>query len=207
MAQEKKILCMYSGGLDSLGALYRLLTAQEYADFGLHVHHMHLKNVENRALAENKAIQATLKFFRENGYRNFLYTESGHDYSFMRRYFTFDTYWYAFMAANIMTADHAIVHVAVGRTKSDMESASSRMNANRGHEIFHATLPLDLRFERSYIFPVAHLTKQEVWNMLPPALRDLSWSCRKPVFTDGQPAPCGKCPTCEEMKKIRENGN
>ncbi|ABW67942.1 hypothetical protein [Desulfosudis oleivorans] len=205
MVQEKKILCMYSGGLDSLGVLYRLLTEPEYADFGLHVHHMHLKNVENRALAESKAIQATFRYFREKGYRNFLYTESGHDYSFMRRYFTFDTYWYAFMAANIITADSSIMHVAVGRTKSDMESAGSRMNANRGHEIFHATLPLELRFDRSYIYPVAHLTKQAVWNMLPADLRELSWSCRKPVISDKEPRPCGKCPTCQEMEKIRQN--
>lgn len=199
---QKKILCMYSGGLDSLGALYMLLTDLAYADVGLHVHHMHLKNIENRALAEHLAVRATLGYFRQNNFKSFLYTESSHDYSFMRQYFVFDTYWYAFMAGHILTADKSILQVAVGRTKTDVESPSSMQHANRGREIFQATLPLELRFVRSYIYPVAHLTKQEIWRMLPPDLRNLSWSCRKPIFKEGKPEACGQCPTCKEMQEI-----
>jgi tRNA(Ile)-lysidine synthase TilS/MesJ len=194
---------MYSGGLDSLGALYRLLTDAKYENFGLHIHHLNLRNRENRVLAEHKAIKSTLAYFRNSRYRNFLYTESSHDYSFMRKYFTFDTYWYAFMAANIITADNAIRHVAVGRTKTDIESAASMNHAKRGHEIFHATLALDKRFTRSYIYPVAHMTKKQIWEMLPADLRELSWSCRRPVNQDGGAQPCGKCRTCKEMAEIK----
>jgi len=204
MPEPVKILCMYSGGLDSLGALYTLLTDPAYQRFALHVHHLHLRNIEKRTTAELTAVKNTLRYFRDHGYRKFFYTESSHDYAFMRKYFIFDTYWYAFLAANIITADPGIRHVAVGRTRTDTENAGSMVNARRGHEIFHATLPLELRFERSYIYPVAGIRKKEIWEMLPPDLRVLSWSCRRPVVNNETLQPCGQCHTCKEMAKIRE---
>lgn len=203
MSEPKKILCMYSGGLDSLGALYRLLTDPAYREYELQVHHLHLHNRENRMVAEQQAIRDTLAYFQRHRYRPFLYTESRHNYVFLRKYFTYDTFWYAFMAANIMTADTTIHYVAVGRTKTDTENPSSLNHAKRGHEIFHATLPLELRFSRSYIYPAAHMTKKEIWEMLPPDLRELAWSCRRPVHKNGVPRPCGQCPTCREMETIK----
>ena len=121
----------------------------------------------------------------------------------MRRYFIFDTYWYAFMAASIMTADHRILHVAVGRTRTDIESADSMQNANRGHDIFHATLPLKLRWNRSYIYPVAKMSKKEIWQMLPGDLREMAWSCRTPAYQEGTPVPCKECDACKKMEEIK----
>lgn len=200
--EKKTILCMYSGGLDSLGVLYLLLTDKKYESFNIHVHHLILKNIEKRDHAEQIAVRSTIEFFKKNKFRKFTYSESAHDYTFLRRYFIFDTYWYAFMAANIMIADQSIMHVAVGRTKGDIGSGSSMRNANRGHEIFHATLPLEIRFHRSYIYPVMHLEKKEIWDLLPKDLRGLSWSCRRPIYRNQKPHRCGKCNTCKEMKAI-----
>lgn len=203
MAKKRKILCMYSGGLDSVGNLYRLLKDEEFANYRIHVHHLSLKNKEGRAPAERMAVKKTLDYFASHEeFRKFEYTNSLHDYTFMRGYIAYDTFWYAFMAANIMIADQSIEHVAVGRTKSDIDSAASMEHAHRGHEIFHATLPLALRFERSYIYPVAHLKKKEIWDMLPDELRKASWSCRVPVYIDKKPITCGKCKTCVVMKKM-----
>lgn len=208
MEAAQKILCMYSGGIDSLGALYKLLTDPAYTAFTIHVHHMNLQNVENRMQAEHQAVQRTLVYLRKNNDKPFFYTECSHDYSFMRpAYFTFDTYWYGFMAANIITADPSIRYVATGRTKSDREgpaAQANRFNADRGLEIFHATLPLKHRFERDYIYPVAHLTKKEVWQMLPPELRKMAWSCRQPVIKGKTFVPCGRCAACKSLQKITD---
>ena len=49
------ILCMWSGGIDSTGLLYSLLTQPEYNDYERQVHHISLINVEGRSGAELKA--------------------------------------------------------------------------------------------------------------------------------------------------------
>ena len=60
MEQKSTILAMYSGGLDSLGMVYRLLTDPEYQDYNLHIHHVHNKNIENRHRAEDIMVQQAL---------------------------------------------------------------------------------------------------------------------------------------------------
>ncbi len=202
-AGRKKILCMYSGGLDSLGAVYCLLTDPKYAEFDLHLHHLVLRNIENRLSAERQAVHRSLSWFRENNYRPFRITESMHDYSFMQRYFIYDVYWYCFMAANIVTADPSIMHVAWGRTKTDRKRPGLMRIRSHGMEIYHATLPIEIRFERSIIFPVVDLEKREIWDMLPDELREMSWSCRTPVYKGDRAIACGKCPTCKTIEEIR----
>jgi tRNA(Ile)-lysidine synthase TilS/MesJ len=61
------ILCMFSGGVDSTGALFRLLTHRDYRSFSIHVHHIHLLNIERRALAEKQACQGILQVFKDMG--------------------------------------------------------------------------------------------------------------------------------------------
>jgi 7-cyano-7-deazaguanine synthase in queuosine biosynthesis len=53
------------------------------------------------------------------------------------------------------------------------------------------------------IYPVLDMTKREIYDMLPESLRDMFWSCRRPVYTEKNIAPCGRCDTCA---KLREQG-
>ena len=69
-------LVMFSGGLDSTAALYKLLTGSED---DLHVHHVHLVNRDGRARAERDAVQAVLAWCRANC-RPFSYSESALDF-------------------------------------------------------------------------------------------------------------------------------
>ncbi|KAA3632882.1 MAG: hypothetical protein DWQ08_02695 [Proteobacteria bacterium] len=200
-----KILCMFSGGLDSTGMLYRLLTDARHANQEVHVHHLVLKNLENRHPAEKQAVHRIIDWLRRHDFRRFVYTESEHEYTFMKRYFVYDSFWYGFMAANIVTADPSILQVAVGRTRSDydLDDTSWLTIANRGREVYQAALPLELRFNRPYVYPVLELTKREIWAMLPPALRDFAWSCRTPAYDADRPRACGKCPACLSLRQIR----
>lgn len=198
-----RILCMYSGGLDSAGVLHLLLSDPRYAGFAVHIHHMHLVNRENRALAEKTAVERTLHFFKSGSYRSFVATESLHNYSFMRRDFIWDMDLCAFMAGNISLADKRIRYVAMGRTSTDVESSSFNFQRRmeRAQAIFKSVRMI-AKNEAEYIFPVRHLTKRKIWDMLPDPLRRATWSCRRPAYAaDRTPRPCGNCISCREMRK------
>ena len=201
-----KILCMYSGGLDSLGVLYRLLTAPEYSDYKILVHHMALQNRENRAEAEKIAVKKTLDYFRQNGYRSFEYSESTHEYEFQKTRFIWDMNFCAFMAGSICDADQRIVHVAMGRTLTDIEGGSGSNFAERmqmAQEIFKSVLFLAQRRRLpQYIFPVKEMSKLDIWNMLPVELRRAAWSCRTPVYKDGIHIPVENVSLVEICKKM-----
>lgn len=204
LGMNQKILAMYSGGLDSAGVLYRLLTDDAYADFEVHVHHMHVVNRENRAPAEGAAVAQTLKLMSGEGYRPYRFTQSLHRYDFMRKDMVWDMDLCAFVAGNICAADTTIKHVAMGRTRTDIESGGEYFGKRmeRAQAIFKAVISLD-ESEASYIFPVVDLTKQEVWDLLPNALREASWSCRRPKYDDDRnPTPCSQCATCKERSEL-----
>ena len=52
-------------------------------------------------------------------------------------------------------------------------------------------------------YPLIHMKKFEVWNMMPQDLRQLTWSCRTPIYEFGEIKQCNSCKTCIELK---ENG-
>jgi len=196
------ILCMYSGGLDSAGMLHFLLTRDDYKDFGIHVHHLHLVNPENRALAERVATKAALEYFRRTGCRAFGYSESLHRYPAFNREIIWDADLCAFMAGNLCNASPEIRYVALGRTRTDIEQAGHDFQGRmaRAQAIFTAAKALNPH-PSEYIFPVAHLTKRELWDALPPELRARTWSCRRPVYEDGgkRARACGRCISCKAL--------
>jgi tRNA(Ile)-lysidine synthase TilS/MesJ len=73
--EQKVILAMYSGGLDSLGMVYKLLTDPEYKDHVIHIHHVHNRNVEHRDRAEAITVELALKELERLGF-SFIYSES-----------------------------------------------------------------------------------------------------------------------------------
>jgi hypothetical protein len=201
---QQGILCMFSGGLDSLGTLYILLTDPQYAQYDIHAHHMVLRNLENRALAEQAACANIQAYFREKGYRDFKLTESTHEYHFLQNYYIWDVTLVGLLAGAIMRDDPSLTRLAGGRTKDDLEpdpGAYQRMNL--GQRLFHTMLPLEIRYQRPYLHPVAHLTHEEIYRMLPADLRDLAWSCRTPRYTGTTIDECGECDACTRMKQIR----
>lgn len=194
------ILCMYSGGLDSAGMLHVLLTGDEYRDFAVHVHHMHLVNPENRALAERAVTLGALAHMRRSGYRAFGYSESLHRYPAFNRQIPWDADLCAFMAGNICNATPDIRHVALGRTKTDTEHAGHDFQGRmaRAQAIFRAVKALNQN-PSEYIFPVGQLTKREVWELLPPELRAHTWSCRRPRYEGKRAIACGRCISCKAL--------
>jgi len=205
---KRLVLCMYSGGLDSAGALYKILTDTQMDDYNVrvHVHHMHIFNKENRGIAEKIAVEKTIPMFQK--IRFFTHTTSAHEYNFMKGSFIFDMDLCAFMAGNIIAttplSPEAIAYVAMGRTATDIGGGDRTFMARmeRAQDIYKSVLSLHNKTSM-YIFPVIHMTKKEVWDMLPDEIRQNVWSCRTPKYTNPRdPKPCEVCQTCKDMKKL-----
>ncbi|WP_421763612.1 hypothetical protein [Ekhidna sp.] len=202
---NQTILCMFSGGIDSTGVLHKLMTDPEYKDFELIVHHIHIVNRENRALAEATAVKSILAYYQKQDERNFTITASTFNTSgfapLKANRFPFDMDVCAFFSANICASRKDIVSVAMGRTKTDVESGGENfmMRMKRAQAIFKSVLSLEEEVIPQYIFPMVNYTKQEIWNFLPPEVRSNTWWCRRPIYENSMPKSCGKCQTCKDV--------
>ena len=184
---------MYSGGLDSLGMIYKLLTDPEYKDYALHIHHVHNKNVERRDRAEDIAVKMATKELRRLGF-NFDYSESEIGTQPFGRNFLFDTDTMNFFAGYVCSVNPNIVKVALGMQANDANQSLEERRV-RANKIFSAFT------DAEKIFPVMTMTKREIYDMLPDTLRNLFWSCRRPVYSEKNIAPCGQCDTCVKLRE------
>jgi 7-cyano-7-deazaguanine synthase in queuosine biosynthesis len=193
--EQQIILAMYSGGLDSLGMIYKLLTEPEYKNYVLHIHHVHHHNVEHRDRAEAVVVDRVLKELESMGY-SFIFSESEIGSQPYNGQFMYDTDSINFFAGYICSVNPRIVRVAMGMQAND-HNHSLEERRIRANAILAAFTPVEK------IYPVLDMTKREIYDSLPKSLRDMFWSCRRPVYSEKNIAPCGKCDTCV---KLREQG-
>lgn len=205
---DSDTLLMLSGGLDSTGALWQLLQNKEQK---VHIHHLYLLNKQNRAEAEQRSVKNILLYLSK--LYKFKYSESYHEYPFysyieninteteevkVTQNFIPDSDIYNFIAGTICLSLPTIKKVAVGRTKSDYGSDTEErtIRANKLLQLFAPNV--------QKIYPVGHLTKTEIYNMLPEELRNMTWSCRNPInLNENTSKECGKCKTCSELNAIK----
>jgi 7-cyano-7-deazaguanine synthase in queuosine biosynthesis len=184
---------MFSGGLDSTGALWKLLQDESNR---IHLHHLRLVNKENRTQAEDIAVQNIIEYI--NQIRSVNYSQSYHEYPSYNNAFIWDSDLYNFIAGTICMSLKNIKSVAIGRTKSD---TGIEERAIRGTKIFKLLAP---NVEK--IYPVGEMTKIEIHNMLPKKLRDMTWSCRTPIYMDENTIKeCGKCKACRELDIMKND--
>jgi 7-cyano-7-deazaguanine synthase in queuosine biosynthesis len=184
----KKTLIMFSGGLDSTGVVWKLINT----DKKLHIHHLHLNNKENRAKAEDKAVKEIIKYIKK--IRDIEYSESHYEYPSYNGNFIWDSDLYNFIAGTICLSIKEIEEVAIGRTKSD-EGSRIDQRAERGTKIFES-----FGTSAKKVYPLKHMTKKEIFEMLPVDLRSLTWSCRTPIYLpDGDIKRCRRCKACSEL--------
>ena len=195
MEQKPTILAMFSGGLDSLGMVYKLLTEEQYQEYDIHIHHVHNRNVENRHRAEAIAVNIALKELKTLGFR-FAYSESEIATVAFGRHFLYDTDTMNFFAGYIASVNPDIKKIAIGMQSTDTNETLSERR-------IRATKILEAFTDAEKIYPVMEMSKREIYDMLPDSLKNVFWSCRRPVYKEKQIAPCGVCETCA---KLREQG-
>ena len=191
--EQKTILAMYSGGLDSLGMIYKLLTDSEYKDYKLHIHHVHNKNIENRHKAEAVVVDLAIKELKQLGF-NFVYSESEISTQPYGMNFLYDSDTINFFAGYICSVNLDIVKVAMGMQANDGNHALEERRKR-------ADLILAAFTDVKKIYPVLNLSKREIYDSLPNSLKNMFWSCRRPIYKEKSIAPCGKCDTCIKLNE------
>ena len=193
---------MLSGGLDSLGMVYHLLTAPEYAEYFIHIHHIHIKNAENRTDAEAASVKSILRELSIMGL-DFGYSESGitspmYGTSAGTAAFMYDIQIVSYFAGFICSVNPEVVHVAIGMNSHETEETGSAQlmeRRRRADQLLSVFTPV------TKIFPVSHMNKREIYDSLPANLQDKFWSCRHPIYINDRTHACGKCYTCLHLKQ------
>ena len=209
---ENVILCMFSGGLDSTAALYKLLTDKEYDDYDIYVHHIQIINAAKRHKAEKVAVDNIVKQLRQGlRVRPFKYSTSTVNTEFLHtpgfRGFMSDVCLVAFIASQICLRNHNIRKFVIGVTNSDKRNPGTAIRNRTIQSIFDAALtegyPETVEYP-TYYQMVGDLSKQELWDLLPNNLIALTHSCRKPSYLGDRIFPCNKCKTCIEINNIKK---
>lgn len=101
MHYNPKILCLYSGGLDSAGALWQLIHDPNYIEYEILIHHVHLINATKRYNAEKQAVDKSIPIFRKYTNRKLYFSSTIMDFAFMAPKVPMDADVYGFVAANL----------------------------------------------------------------------------------------------------------
>ena len=184
---------MYSGGLDSTAMLVKLL---EQSEDELRVHHIRMANREGRDQAEQSAVERIVAWCRAR-YRPFRYSESGLDFRGLEA-IPIDYLSIAFVACQVAIDTPGCNRVAVGSLARDTDienrSARQRRVFDAMYECYRARKLGEP--EVRWVYPVYHATKAELAAGLPGELKDLTWSCRRPLREGPGWRPCGACKAC-----------
>ena len=184
---------MFSGGLDSTAMLVRLLRE---GDEPLRVHHIHMRNAEGRAAAEQAAVESIVAYCRAR-YRPFRYSESGLDFRALEA-IPIDYLSIAFVACQVAIDTPGCTRIAIGALERDTDienrSARQRRVFDAMYECYRARKLGEPAVE--WIYPVYRETKAALAAGLPAELLGLAWSCRRPVSTASGYQPCGACKAC-----------
>jgi 7-cyano-7-deazaguanine synthase in queuosine biosynthesis len=192
---------MFSGGLDSTAALYKLLTG---SGDELRVHHVHLINREGRAHAERDAAAAIVAWCRAHC-RPFQYSESTIDFAGLQA-IPIDYVSIAYAACQVAIDTQDCNRIAVGTLAADLDEIKRKVSASQ-RRVFEAMYACyrerklgtpDLQ----WIYPVYELSKVQVVASLPEELRAVAWSCRRPVTTPDGYRICGECKPCRRRREV-----
>jgi 7-cyano-7-deazaguanine synthase in queuosine biosynthesis len=189
-------LVMFSGGLDSTAMLVKLLTQSEDE---LRVHHIRMANREERADAEQAAVERIIDYCRAR-YRPFHYSESALDFRELEA-IPIDYVCIAFVACQVAIDTPRCERIAIGALATDTDIANRTARQKRVfeamYECYRARKLGEPRVQ--LVFPVYDTPKAELAAALPQELRDLTWSCRRPL--EGY-RPCGACKACQARQGL-----
>ena len=186
-------LVLLSGGLDSAAMTHLLL--KDSTDNQIHIHHIDIKNQENRWMVEKVAVTNILNYFRNNNYPKFLYSETSIESPSFNGNFLYDTDCINFFAGYIASVNPKIKQVAYGAIKSEFAQIGNSKRFTRAMSIFSSFTDIPKTY------PVKDYDKKDLAEMIPKELLDLTWSCRTPKYENDYAIPCGMCQTCSMLTK------
>jgi len=128
---RERILCMYSGGVDSTAVVYKLLTELKYLSYDIHVHHISMINLENKHDAELSAVFNCLGWLKKKiPNRKILFTKNIIDFNFLQPICPVDSDIFSFVAGQIFRSCNPesgmkvkYTYFATGLIKDDIDRA------------------------------------------------------------------------------------
>ena len=198
-----RLVLMLSGGLDSVALLVNLLASTEHE---VHAHHLVLDNLEGRAGAENRALDA-VRAWAADHLRDFGSTSSNYAFHLPAGSGGWDTTVTMFTASRVVRA--------LGSWRADAV-VTGHINPGfaelaEGEAVFHAAFQ-SRRWRPAWVRPLAHVTGDRVGRKvlihasLPREVVDLCWWCRRPVPEGDVWRPCGDCHACHAMDEVAAVG-
>jgi 7-cyano-7-deazaguanine synthase in queuosine biosynthesis len=186
-------LVMLSGGLDSTAMLVQLLTQSRDE---LRVHHIRMANREQRAEAEQSAVERIVAWCVSR-YRPFRYSESSLDFSELEA-IPIDYLCIAFVACQVAIDTPGCNRVAVAALARDTDIENRSARQRRVFETLYECYRARKLGEPSveWIYPVYRASKRELADSLPRELLEMTWSCRVPVREAAGWRACGACKAC-----------
>ena len=197
------ILVMLSGGLDSTGVLYKLLTETEEK---IHVHHISIRNKEKRWRPELRAANNVVGYCNKN-IRPVSFSTNVFEFMQFNNFFAWDNDVVRFVAAQVAKNDKNIHSVALGKCAHD-DDPSFKLRAIQSRALWHACF-FDITWQTPQIIrPVEDMRKKEIAEMLPERLYNFTWSCRTPIFrgVENDQGVWDRCNGCKTCKQLKEEG-
>lgn len=190
-------LVMLSGGIDSVYVLEKLLRNTKDT---IIAHHVHMVNDEQRYKVEAERCTEIVKWCRTH-IRDFDYSETTVDHRGMFS-MGFDILNVGFQAG-IVNRTHAYnTGIPITRWTSGWCEEEEAVPGRAPHiETACAAASHPTTAPDYFHLPV--IPKADQMRAMTPALLDLCWTCRRPIWQDdGSFEECGTCHTCELMAEV-----
>lgn len=196
-------LISVSGGVDSIYYAYRFITENPEELVLLH----HCEYSKKRGKFEYESFVSLINYLKSNGYTNFDITITqnslrgipGKVMDIIPIYCKI-----GIIVKNIESIDRVIMPRCLEEVVSNTSlkthlGKGKTLNSFVGdNRVAQAMALVRIISSRDIYFfsPYQHMTKKSMLESLPQELKDVVWSCRKPINNK----PCGKCYACKRLK-------
>ena len=204
---KDKTVVLWSGGVDSTGALYKIL--KDYDD-DVVAHHIHFMNYQNRWKAEKKSIDKMIPWLKRN-VRDFKYSESAIEMDL--EFIGWDIMHAMYIGGLVIESEKRKdlgrkeierYKLVLGDNAEDFLSYQWKTPIAQLLAIITSLKHPQESQDIPYLWQImAKTSKQDIWDLLPDFLKENIWGCRRPERDDSKWVECGKCVTCGDLKKIR----
>ena len=201
-----KTVVLWSGGVDSTGALYKIL--KDYDD-DVVAHHIHFKNRERRWEAEKDAVDKMLPWLRKN-VRDFEYSESTIEMDL--NFIGWDIMHAMYIGGIVIESekrkdwkrkDIERYKLVLGDNKEDFNSYQWKTPIAQLLATISSLKHPQESQDIPYLWQImATTTKQDIFPCLQDFLKENVWGPRMPEEKEGKWIGCGKCSTCKELEVI-----
>lgn len=196
-------ILMFSGGVDSTGALYKLL---KETDTHIVAHHVNFVNRENRHFVESHACNLIVSYLKSN-VRDFEYNASTLVFPFIHiGWDIINAMYIGGLVVKNYASNFEIIQLCVGDTKDDFGSYKWRTPIAQSVALIASLEDPRNPIQKtpSIIQPVVGMTKKQIIDYMPKELLQLTWSCRTPLIENKDDeyifTECGNCVACEDLK-------